>query len=168
MRYIPNLLQVPERLIDWSLFVREIQREYGPRFDRWTFWENPDLDRAPQSIPPDRYRSLLEAFQRWVRLYNPKAKVIAGGFNFDKSLEYLARIAEPHTLPLDEIAVQMNLGELSPEQADMEGYLDDLDALLKLREQGHNVSITELDWGIGPYVSPGAAGRLSRPGIVDP
>lgn len=154
IRWIPNLLQVPERLVDWSLFVREVMREYGTRFDRWVFWENPDLDRAPQSIPPDRYRSLLEAFHRWVKLYNPRAKVIAGGFNFDKSLEYLARIPQPDTLPLDEIAVQMNLGELSPEQADLEGYLDDLDALLKLRAQGRSVSITELDWPIGSYVSP--------------
>jgi hypothetical protein len=153
-RYIPNILQVPDRLIDWSLFVRELQREYRGRFDRWVFWENPDLDQAPQNIPPERYRPLLETFQRWVKLYNPRSRVIAGGFNFDKAIDYLKKIPDPHTLPFDEIAMQVNLGELSPEKGDMEGFLDDLEDLLKLRENRRTVSITELDWGIGPLVSP--------------
>ena len=50
--------------------------------------------------------------------------------------------------------MQVNLGELSPEKGDMEGFLDDLEDLLKLRETRRTVSITELDWGIGPLVSP--------------
>ena len=153
-RFIPNILQVPDRLIDWSLFVRELQREYRGRFDRWVFWENPDLDQAPQNIPPERYRPLLEIFHRWVKLYSPRSRVIAGGFNFDKAIEYLRKIPDPQTLPFDEIALQVNLGELSPEKGDMEGFLDDLDDLLKLRETRRTVSITELDWGIGPLVSP--------------
>lgn len=153
-RWIPNMLQAPERLVDWSLFVRNIQREYKGRFDRWIFWENPDLEQAPQSLPPERYASLLEVFHRWVKLYNPKAKVVAGGFNFDKALGYLARIPDAHKLPLDEIAVQMNLGELSPEHADMEGFLDDLNDLLRIPETNRTVTITELDWGIGEYLSP--------------
>src|SRR5205085_2609540 len=49
-RWIPNMLQVPERLVDWSLFVRTVQREYKGRFQDWVFWENPDLEQAPQSI----------------------------------------------------------------------------------------------------------------------
>lgn len=153
-RYIPNILQVPDRLIDWSLFVRELQREYRGRFERWVFWENPDLDQAPQNIPPERYRPLLEIFHRWVKLYNPQSRVIAGGFNFDKAIEYLRKIPDPHTLPFDEIALQVNLGELSPEKGDMEGFLDDLNDLLDLRETRRTVSITELDWGVGPLVSP--------------
>ena len=153
-RWIPNLLLTPQRPLDWSLFVRAIQREYKGRFDEWVFWENPDLDEAPQGLTPTKYVELLQIFHRWVKLYNSKAKVIAGGFNFDKVLEYLARIPEPHKLPFDEIAVQMNLGELSPEHADLEGFLDDLNDLLKLRETNRTVSITELDWGIGAYLSP--------------
>ena len=48
----------------------------------------------------------------------------------------------------------MNLGELSPEHADVEGYLDDLNDLLKVAETKRTVRITELDWGIGKYVTP--------------
>ncbi len=93
-RWIPNMLQAPVRLADWSQFVRNVQREYKGRFDRWIFWENPDLDEAPQSLPPERYAAMLRMFQRWAKLYSPQAKVIAGGFNFDKALGYLSRIPE--------------------------------------------------------------------------
>jgi len=154
MRWIPNLLQMPQRMVDWSQFVRASQREYKGRFPAWIFWENPDLDDAPQGIPPAKYGPMLEIFARWVKLYNPDAKVIAGGFNFQKSLPYLQRVGQAHKLPFDEIQVQMNLGELSPEQADVEGYLDELNALLKIRETNRTVRISELDWGIGPYLSP--------------
>ena len=153
LRWIPNMLQAPERVVDWSLFVRSVQQEYKGRFDSWIFWENPDLDQAPQSVPPERYRELLEPFHRWVKLYNPQAKLIAGGFNFDKALGYLQRVNEPEKLPFDEIAVQMNLGELSPEAADAEGFLDDLNELLKITETKRSVAITELDWGIGQYLT---------------
>lgn len=152
-RYIPNMLQVPERLIDWSLFNRAVQREFAGRFSDWVFWENPDLDEAPQSLPAERYASLLEVFHRWVKLYSPHARVVAGGFNFDKVIPYLSRIDNPDKLPFDEIAVQMNLAELSPERADMEGFLDDLNNLLKLRETKRSLAITELDWGIDEYTS---------------
>jgi hypothetical protein len=153
-RWIPNRLQLPRQLIDWSQFVRETQREYKGRFDTWVFWENPDLDEAPQSIPPKTYAPMLETFARWVKLYSPKAKVVAGGFNFPKALDYLQKVPDAAKLPFDELAVQMNLGELSPEHADVEGFLDDLNSLLKVPETKRMVRLTELDWGIGKYLSP--------------
>jgi len=153
-RWVPNVLQVPRRMIDWSLFVREIQREYRGRFDHWVFWENPDLDDAPQGVPPKKYAEMLAIFARWVKLYNPQAKVVAGGLNFSKSVGYLRRIPDVDRLPIDQVHVQMHLGELSPEHADIEGYLDDLNALLRLPETKRTVRITELDWGIGPLLSP--------------
>ena len=89
MRWIPNTLQVPKHPVDWSLFVRAIMREYKGRFDHWVFWENPDLDDAPQGLPPKKYAEMLTDFARWVKLYNPEAKVVLGGLNFSKSLGYL-------------------------------------------------------------------------------
>ena len=48
----------------------------------------------------------------------------------------------------------MNLAELSPERADVEGLLDELNDLLRLDKTGRKVQMTELDWAIGQYVSP--------------
>ncbi len=153
-RNLGNYLQTPVRLADWSAYVREYVREYAGRFPQWVFWENPDLE-GPQGIPVARYREMLAAVAKWVRLYDPKAAVVAGGLNFDRVLAYLAAVGEPATLDFDEIAVQMNLGELSPEEADMEGFLDDLAQMLDLAGTRRRVQLTELDWPIGAYVSPG-------------
>jgi hypothetical protein len=153
-RYIPNLYQVPARLEDWSRFVRELLREYKGRFDEWTFWENPDLEDGPQSIPPERYGDMLRLFQQWVRLYDPKARVTAGGFNFQRILAYLDRVPDPAGLAFDNLAIQVNLGELSPEAADLEGFLDEVNRTLQIPETGRRLQLTELDWAVGPYVTP--------------
>ena len=153
-RFMGNYLQVPVRMVDWSIFVRECLREFKGRFSHWTFWENPDLTGAPQGIPPGRYPEILRVFSKWVRLYDPKAKVVAGGFNIDKALDYLEGIERPAELEFDEIAVQTNIGELSPERAEVEGFLDELNDLLQLKQTGRKVQVTDLDWGIGEYTSP--------------
>jgi hypothetical protein len=153
-RWIPNRLQLPRRLVDWSEFIRATQREHRGRFDSWVFWENPDLVDSPQSIPPRMYRPMLDVFSKWVKLYSPEAKVVAGGFNFPRAVDYLAKIKDAHTLPFDEIAVQMNLAELSPEQANLEGFLDELNDLLKVDQTRKLVRPTELDWSIGKHLSP--------------
>ena len=70
------------------LHSAKAQREYRGRFDSWVFWENPDLDESPQSIPPRTYAPMFQIFARWVKLYSPRAKVVAGGFNFPKALDY--------------------------------------------------------------------------------
>jgi hypothetical protein len=152
-RSFVNQIQVPRRLIDWSLFIRETLREYKGRFGAWTFWENPDLEEAPQNIPPEKYGPMLEAFHRWVKLYDPKATVVAGGFNFNKALSYLEKIREPQALKFDEIAVQMNLAELSPERAEVENFLDELGALLGIDGKKKTVRVTELDWPIGEHLT---------------
>ncbi|MBI2195160.1 MAG: NPCBM/NEW2 domain-containing protein [Planctomycetes bacterium] len=153
-RYMANHLQVPARLADWSAYVRQVLRNYRGRFAQWVFWENPDLKDAPQSIPPQKYPEMLRIFKQWVSLYDPGSKVIAGGFNMDKTLDYLEQIENPAALEFDEMAVRMNIGELSPEEADVESFLDELNRLLKIEETGRRVQVSELDWGIGEYVSP--------------
>ncbi len=159
-RFIGNYLQTPVRQRDWEVFTREAVREYHGRFAAWQFWENADLAGSPAYIPPERYRELLGALQRWVRLYDPKTPVIAGGFNFDRVFTYLSQVPEPATLPFDRIGVEMNLGELSPEAADLEGFVDDLSDLLKLAETGRSLEVPQLDWQVGEHVSAIAQGAF--------
>ena len=153
-RYLGNNLQTPARLADWNVYAREVCREYKGLFPVWSFWENPDVADGPTSIAPANYPAMLGLLKQWLSAYDPKARLIAGGFNYDRVLPYLDRIPEPHKLPFDMIGVQMNIGDLSPEQADIEGLLAELDAMLKLRETGRKVVVPELDWRVGPFVSP--------------
>ena len=154
VRYMANHLQVPHRMTDWSRFVRQMARRYKGRFSHWVFWENPDQLDSPQSVPPGTYPKMLRILKKWVTTYDPKAKIVAGGFNIDKTLDYLERIENPAELAFDRIAVRMNIGELSPEEADIGGFLDELNELLKLKETGRVVETAELDWGIGEFVTP--------------
>ncbi|MBI2191102.1 MAG: NPCBM/NEW2 domain-containing protein [Planctomycetes bacterium] len=153
-RYMGNNLQVPVRIADWNRFLREALREYRGKFSRWVFWQNPDMKDAPSYIPPERYAGMLHLAKHWVSFYDPQAKVVAGGFNYDKAIEYLGQIENPASLEFDELAVQMNLGELSPEQADLEGFLDELNQLLRLEETGRKLKVSELDWAVSDLVSP--------------
>jgi len=153
-RYIGDILQVPVRMVDWSRFVRACAREYKGRFGKWVFWENPDLASSPQGVAPQRYAEMLGIFHQWVGLYDPKAKIVAGGFNMDRVLGYLEGLEAPHELPFDEMVVQMSLGELAPEAADVEGLLDELGELLQTARSGKVVRLAEMDWPIGQYVSP--------------
>jgi len=153
VRYMPNFLQLPARLVDWDRFVRKLVRKRAGQYSHWVFWENPDLKHGLQSIPPAWYPKMLGAFHKWVSRYDPKAKVVAGGFNMDYVLDYLESIENPAALPFDEIAVRMSMGELSPEEADLEGFLDELSELLQLEKTKRRVQITSLDWGIGEFVS---------------
>jgi len=162
VRNNPNSIQIPYRLIDWDMFIREMAREFNKDFDEWIFWENPDLYESPQGIPTDQYADMLNIFYKWVKLYDPKAKVIAGGFNFDQALPYLDKVISdeetgkpnPEKLNFDAIAIQMNIGELAPERADLEGFLDDLNKTLQISKNKKEIHIAELDWAIGDYLSP--------------
>ena len=153
-RFIPDRLQVPVRLVDWSRFVRVCSREFRGRFGRWEFWENADLASSPQGIPPGRYPKMLEAFTHWVSLYNPKARIVAGGFNMEKVLGYLDSVKKAADLPFHELSIQMSLGDLSPERADVEELLDELNGLLQVARTGKKVQLREMDWPVGKYVTP--------------
>ena len=153
-RFIGNHLQVPVRLTDWSLYVREAVRAYAGKVSAWEFWENPDDRSSPRYIAPARYSNMLDIVRMWVDLYDQETPVIAGGFSYDNMYDYLRAIPQPYALPFDRIGVQFNIGELSPEGADMEGLFDDLDAVLKLRETGRGLDVPQIDWAVGERVTP--------------
>ena len=153
-RFIGNHMQVPVRLTDWSRYVREAVRAFAGKVVAWEFWENPDYRGSPVYIKPERYRPMLEIVRRWVDMYDPETPVVAGGFSADNVYNYLRTIPEPETLPFDRLGIQFNIGELSPEGADMEGLLDDLNSLLKLNETERGIDVPQLDWAVGELVSP--------------
>lgn len=153
MRFIGNHAQVPVRMTDWSLYVREAVREFAPRVSAWEFWENPDRRGAASYVPPEKYRDMISIVRKWVDVYDPNTPVIAAGFSADSVYGYLQSFPEPHKLPFDYLGVVFNIGELSPEAADMEGLLDDLDNLLELSATQRGLDVSQLDWPVGDLVS---------------
>jgi len=145
-RTVGNYMQTPVRLVDWNVFMRNVGREHAKDFKKWVFWQSPDMEELPIYLPPAKYRAMFEIFDRWISLYNSEAGVVAGGFRFDRVLGYLADMQEPHTLPFDLFEIRMNPGSVSVEEVQMEDFLEDLDATLKLRETGRKAAVVELDW----------------------
>ncbi len=147
IREVGNYMQAPVRLADWNAFMRNVGREHGKEFAKWVFWKNPDKRESnPLYLPPDKYRSMLECFSRWIKQYNTNACVVAGGFSYDRVTDYLFNMPEPHTLPFQQFEVRVNPGGVSAEEAQLEDFLEDLDARLKLTATGRKASVVDLDW----------------------
>ncbi|MBM4148939.1 MAG: hypothetical protein FJ224_07835, partial [Lentisphaerae bacterium] len=146
-RDVGSYMQVPVRMADWDAFMRTVGREHAKDSKKWVFWQSPDMQESnPIYLPPERYRLMFDIFHRWISLYNPDACVIAGGFRFDRVLGYLNGMPEPHTLPFDLFEVRVNPGSVSVEEVQLEDFLEELGAKLKLAETGRKVSVVELDW----------------------
>ncbi|MBM4142044.1 MAG: hypothetical protein FJ225_00400 [Lentisphaerae bacterium] len=147
VRDVGNYMQAPIRLADWNAFMRNVGREHAREFAKWVFWSNPDMpDPNPLYLPQDKYRSMFDVFCRWIRQYNADACIIAGGFTFDRVLGYLAGMPDPDTMPFDQFEVHVTPGSASSEEVQMEDFLEDLDARLKLTATGRKALIADLDW----------------------
>ncbi len=150
-RDVGSYMQAPIRLADWNAFMRNVGQEHAREFSKWVFWSNPDMpDPNPVYLPQDKYRSMLDIFCRWIRQYNTNACIVAGGFSYDRVLDYLDNMAEPETLPFDQFEVRVNPGNVSAEEIQMESFLEELDALLKLTANRDTASktvlVSDLDW----------------------
>jgi hypothetical protein len=148
-----NYMQSPARLADWDSFARSVAREHATEFNTWVFWQSPDMKESPVYLAPDKYANMFRVFSQWVSLYNTNACVVAGGFTFDRVLNYLADMPEPEKLPFNRFEVRVNPGGASVEALQLEDFLDDLDTKLHLTETGRKVALAELDWETGDSFS---------------
>lgn len=153
LRDVGNYTQAPVRLADWNAFMRNVGREYARKFPVWVFWQSPDMVESPLYLPQEKYRSMFAVFHRWIKECNSNACTVAGGFSFDRVLNYLDGMTEPDKLPFDEFEVRVSPGNGSVEEVQMEDFLEDLDARLKLSAQGRKAAVIDLDWVTGETVS---------------
>jgi hypothetical protein len=148
-RDVGSYMQAPVRLADWNTFMRNVGREHARESAKWVFWQSPDIpDPNPVYLPQDKYRSMFEIFHRWIKQYNTNACIIAGGFSFERVLGYLVNtnMLDPATLPFDQFEVRVNPGSVSAEEVQLEDFLEDLDAQLKLTATGRKALIADMDW----------------------
>jgi hypothetical protein len=149
-----NYMQTPVRLADWNLFIRNIAREHGKDFNTWVFWQSPDMKESPVYLSQDKYTNMFNTFSQWITLCNTGACVVAGGFSFDRVLNYLDGMQAPDALPFHQFEVRVNPGGTSLEELQMEDFLVDLDAKLRLKATGRKAAIVELDWPTDATLSP--------------
>ncbi|MCJ8331454.1 MAG: NPCBM/NEW2 domain-containing protein, partial [Lentisphaeria bacterium] len=152
-RDVGSYMQAPVRMADWTIFTRNVGREHAKEFKTWVFWQGPDMKESPVHLPQQKYQQMFGIFKRWISLYNPDARVVAGGFTYDRVLGYLNNMKEPHKLPFDHFEIRVNPGTASVEALQLEDFLEDLGTMLKLAETGRKAAITELDWATGEQIT---------------
>ena len=89
----------------------------------------------------------MEIFHRWIKAYNTNACIVAGGFSFDRVMDYLRGMQDPDKLPFDRFEVRVSPGRASAEEVQLEDFLEDLDARLQLTDTGRKAVVVDLDWG---------------------
>jgi hypothetical protein len=148
-----NYMQVPVRVADWNMFVRAIARQHAKDFNTWVFWQSPDMKESPVYLPPDKYTNMFNTFSEWISLCNTGACIVAGGFSFDRVLNYLEGMQAPQALPFDLFEVRVNPGGATLEDIQLEDFLEDLDAKLQLKATGRKAAIIDMDWPTGDTLS---------------
>jgi len=153
-----DVFLIPERLEDWDNYVCEMMRGSGSEVAGWIVWDNPD-GSGPLGMKAERFGSLLEAADRWRRVYCPKTPLLIGGMNRETAMPYIERLASAGALEhFTGVNVRLDVGRLSPEDAQIIRYTRRLQAALsgasfKLALQGipqdpKSIYYTDLDWAV--------------------
>ncbi|MBI2194634.1 MAG: NPCBM/NEW2 domain-containing protein [Planctomycetes bacterium] len=144
-----DIFLIPERIDDWENYVREVMRAAGREVGGWVLWNNPD-GSSSLAVQPDRFAAMVRSAGQWRQVYCPETPLILGGLGRETAVAYLARLAEHHALEsITGIHVRMDVGRLSPEDARVPAYVQELQAAL----QGHGgtpktILLTDLDWAV--------------------
>ncbi|MCY3024535.1 MAG: hypothetical protein NTW87_36635, partial [Planctomycetota bacterium] len=151
-----DVFLVPERVEDWDNYVCEMMRgassetgTAGSEVAGWIVWDNPD-GAGPLGMKAERFAPLLEAADRWRRVYCPKTPLLIGGMNRDTAVPYIERLASAGALErFTGVNVRLDVGRLSPEDAQIIRYTRRLQAALKGTPQNpKSVYYTDLDWAV--------------------
>jgi hypothetical protein len=152
-----DTFMVPERVQDWDHYVCELMRALtgteagatGAEVAGWTVWDNPD-GSGPLGMKPERLAPLLERADRWRRVYCPNTPLLIGGMNRETAVPYIERLAALGALEhLTGVNVRLDVGSLSPEDAQVLRYTRRLKAALKgTAEKPKSIYFTDLDWAV--------------------
>jgi hypothetical protein len=139
---------VPERVEDWDSYTCELMRGAGTDVAGWVVWNNPDS--GPVAIEPERFARMLQAADRWRRLYCPRTPLIVGGMTRNTAIPYLKSLAKLGALDhLTGVNVRLDVGRLSPEHARVPAYVRELQATLGTgAKEPKTILLTDLDWAV--------------------
>ncbi|MEE2706552.1 MAG: NPCBM/NEW2 domain-containing protein [Planctomycetota bacterium] len=166
---------VPKRMQDWDNYCAEMMRAMGKDVAGWIIWDNPD-GKSSLAVRPKKLAAMLRAADRWRRVYCAKTPLLIGGMRPDTALDYLRRLEgveraiaveaaqagdaaaeqieslKQRRYPLDYITgihLRMDVGRLSPEDAQLEETIDTFHRQLNTAGRGDKqILITDLDWAV--------------------
>ena len=144
-----DIFMKPERLEDWDNYVCELMRAAGNDVAGWILWDNPD-GAGTLAMKPETFAPLLNSAWRWRNAYCPDKPLLIGGMQRDTAVAYLEGLAKTNAIDcFSGIQMRLDLGRLSPEDAQLEGFIGELRAALRSTPANPRpIFFTDLDWAV--------------------
>jgi hypothetical protein len=144
-----DVLMVPERTEDWEEYCRQVMRDIGREVGGFVVWNNPDSE-GPLGVKADTFAAMLAAADKWRRVYCPQTPLVIGGMTRQSAIPYLQKLSEFDGLKhLTGINVRLDVGRLSPEDADVAAYARQLrETVGSAGDEPRTVLLTDLDWAV--------------------
>ena len=144
-----DIFMIPERIEDWDHYACEMMRNVGSSVAGWVCWDNPD-GSGPLGMKAKRFAPLLESADRWRRVYCPTKPLLIGGMSRETAPPYVEQLAAAGALKhFTGVNVRLDVGRLSPEDAQVIRYTRRLQAALKgTKEAPKSIFYTDLDWAV--------------------
>jgi hypothetical protein len=145
-----DIFQVPARLDDWDNYCREMMKYVGPYINGWMLWKGPDNPKVSLGVPSGFFAEMARSADRWRKRYAPKTPILIGGMSRNTALPYLNELVTNNAIDtIDGVNLQLDAGRLSPEDARVPDFVDDLRLVMASSEKPNKqILITDLDWAV--------------------
>ena len=144
-----DVFLVPQRMEDWDQYVRQVLRGVGADMAGYLLWNNPDSSGSLR-VEPAKLAQMLASADKWRRMYCPQTPLLIGGMTRDGAIPYLTELAAVGALDhLSGVNVRLDVGRLSPEDAEVSTYIRQLRfALSPKPAEPKTILLTDLDWAV--------------------
>jgi hypothetical protein len=152
-----DIFMVPARMDDWENYVSEAMRGAGndpAGVGGWILWDNPDSS-GPMKVDAPKFAQMIGATDRWRKEYCPKLPLLIGGMNRATAIPYLNQLREQKIgseSALEQIGgvqVRLDVGRMSPEDAEIQAYVRELREALKIAGAPEKkILLSDLDWAV--------------------
>ena len=148
-----DIFMVPTRMEDWENYVCEAMRGAGKDVGGWILWDNPD-STGPMKVDPPRFSQMIQAANKWRTEYCSQIPLLIGGMSRGTAMPYLKKLREQNvgsSNALDHVngvQVRLDVGRLSPEDAEIQAYVRELKETLKSTGPAKTILLSDLDWAV--------------------
>jgi len=148
-----DIFMVPVRMEDWENYVCEAMRGAGKDVNGWILWDNPD-SAGPMKVDPLKFSQMIQTTNKWRGEYCNQLPLLIGGMSRATAVPYLKQLREQaigSTHALDHISgvqVRLDVGRLSPEDAEIQAYVRELKQSLKTGGPEKTILLSDLDWAV--------------------
>ena len=145
-----DIFMIPQNIEDWDNYVCELMRGVGKEVSGWIVWDNPD-SVGPMRVDPAQFAKMLQRADKWRRIYCPQTPLLIGGMARGTAIPYLNELKSHEALEcISGVQLRLDVGRLSPEDAEIVEYVRELKAALVSGSSGPPkiIQLADFDWAV--------------------